>query len=295
MRAHNSKIGGNGLSHIHTYLNEVGRRLAPQSLAKYTDQLTRFNDWREETGAKEYSKASIRAFLVWLQGQDFADSQVSLHRSAISAFCSWLVENEIIEANPVTSLRSFVYRSPKKGVECMFTEDEYKSLRAAAGACQSELEWYGAIVLAWNTAMRLGDVCCLESASVNVLAKRISIIPKKTERLHKRVDIPILPDLEAFLQTQPLQGRYVLPAMQREYAANESKGLTSKFARICEKAGVEGKTFHGLRHTATSRMLNNGVPPSVVSSVTGHSLKVLDRYTHTPFEQARSIVMEAMR
>ena len=57
--------------------------------------------------------------------------------------------------------------------------------------------------------------------------------------------------------------------------------LSRAFAQVCKAAGVEGLTFHDLRHEATSRLFEKGLNPVQVAAITGHkTLQMLKRYTH---------------
>ena len=53
------------------------------------------------------------------------------------------------------------------------------------------------------------------------------------------------------------------------------------FGRVCTAAGIDGLTFHDLRHEATSRLFEKGLNPMEVAAITGHkTLQMLKRYTH---------------
>ncbi len=58
--------------------------------------------------------------------------------------------------------------------------------------------------------------------------------------------------------------------------------ISRAFKRVCKHAGIEGLTFHDLRHEATSRLFEKqGFNAMEVSSITGHkSMQMLKRYTH---------------
>lgn len=62
----------------------------------------------------------------------------------------------------------------------------------------------------------------------------------------------------------------------------EPSNLRMDFNRVLEGAGLPKIRFHDLRHTAASLMLNNNVPPLVVSRILGHSKPsvTLDIYGH---------------
>jgi integrase len=58
--------------------------------------------------------------------------------------------------------------------------------------------------------------------------------------------------------------------------------MTRVFQELLETCGLPKIRFHDLRHTAASLMLNNGIPPIVVSRRLGHSKvsTTLDVYGH---------------
>ena len=57
--------------------------------------------------------------------------------------------------------------------------------------------------------------------------------------------------------------------------------ISQAFKRVCKAAGIEGLTFHDLRHEATSRLFEKGLNPMQVAAITGHkTLQMLKRYTH---------------
>jgi integrase len=58
-------------------------------------------------------------------------------------------------------------------------------------------------------------------------------------------------------------------------------GLDHRWRRACAAAGVEGITFHDLRHEATSCLFERGLSVVEVMSITGHSsLAMVRRYAH---------------
>src|SRR5215469_11894435 len=67
--------------------------------------------------------------------------------------------------------------------------------------------------------------------------------------------------------------------------------LKAGFALACEKAGIEGVTWHTLRHTFASRLVDRGVDIVTVQQLLGHSsITVTMRYTHTNLDSKRTAV-----
>ncbi len=60
------------------------------------------------------------------------------------------------------------------------------------------------------------------------------------------------------------------------------RNLLRDFKKLLQTAGLPDISFHDLRHTAASLMLNNGIPPIVVSRKLGHARAsiTLDVYGH---------------
>jgi integrase len=63
---------------------------------------------------------------------------------------------------------------------------------------------------------------------------------------------------------------------------DDPSNLRKDFIKVLSRAGLPIMRFHDLRHTAASLMLNNGVPPIVVSRILGHAKPsiTLDVYGH---------------
>lgn len=57
--------------------------------------------------------------------------------------------------------------------------------------------------------------------------------------------------------------------------------ITQAFERACARAGIDGLTFHDLRHEATSRLFERGLTIPEVALITGHKTwESLKRYTN---------------
>ena len=79
------------------------------------------------------------------------------------------------------------------------------------------------------------------------------------------------------------QGRYegVGGACAPDAVSHASLWAERPIERVCQAAGIEGLTFHDLRHEATSRFFEQGFNLMEVAAITGHNtLSMLKRYTH---------------
>lgn len=191
-----------------------------------------------------------------------------------------------------------VFKAPKK-VESqrnVFPPSQFPNLVRAAKDCPAET--LAMVRLTGEHAMRIGEVLGLGWESINFATRTI-----KVERaIHKghlgkpkggRVrEFKLSPlTLEALLALKR-KGPFVF--CQEDGSPLTARSAQRKIAHAFKAVlGVEIGP-HSLRHSATTRMGNEGVPISIIRQVTGHKdLKVLATYLHDDVE-ATQLAVEKM-
>lgn len=130
-----------------------------------------------------------------------------------------------------------------------------------------------ALELGLYTGQRLSDVIRL--AWSNYDGARIRLRQQKTGTA---LSIPVHPDLKALLDAAPRTGLMVLTT--RTGLAFHPRVFSRDFRDARVAAGLpDGLSFHGLRHTAASRLAELGAGTPEIQAITGHkSLKLLEHY-----------------
>ena len=128
-------------------------------------------------------------------------------------------------------------------------------------------------IITWaiETAMRRGEIAAMRWDHLDRKA-RVLLIPETKTGTPRRVP----------LSTAALG---VLDGLPRRIDGRvwgiRPDSISQAFERVCKAAGIEGLTFHDLRHEATSRLFEKGLNPMQVAAITGHkTLQMLKRYTH---------------
>ncbi len=168
--------------------------------------------------------------------------------------------------NPVAQVKM---PSLPPGRDRRLVDDELPRLLAAAHACGGELG--SLITWAIETAMRRGEIAAMRWDHLDRRA-RVLLIPETKTGTPRRV--PLSTAALAVLDGLPrrLDGR--VWGMRPD-------SISQAFERVCKAAGIEGLTFHDLRHEATSRLFEKGLGLMEVASITGHkTMQMLKRYTH---------------
>lgn len=160
------------------------------------------------------------------------------------------------------------------------------------------------ILLCISTGLRLGEICSLKWADVDLkgkvlyvnttvqriavdgMASRTSLLEGSPKSSFSQREIPLSEDIVELLLP------YYNPAAI--YVLNESKPMEprtyqNKFQSYLKMAGVEKKNFHTLRHTFATNCISSGTDVKSLSEILGHSdVKItLNRYVHPTLETKR--------
>ncbi|MDA8118768.1 MAG: site-specific integrase [Gammaproteobacteria bacterium] len=171
-------------------------------------------------------------------------------------------------SNPVDLVKGQRPKLPQ-GRDRRLQGGEQARLLAAAQAYGGEV---GPIITwAIETAMRRGEIAAMRWDHLDRKAK-VLLIPETKNGTPRRVP----------LSTAALA---VLDGLSRRLDGRvwgmRPDSISQAFERVCGASGVEGLTFHDLRHEATSRLFEKGLNPMEVAAITGHkTLQMLKRYTH---------------
>lgn len=150
-----------------------------------------------------------------------------------------------------------------------FTAAEVKRLLAHF-AKEANIFWQFATMLSNETGLRLGDIAQLEWACFSKQGK----ITVWTDKRNKRVDdLPLSEDLQELLAKVPvLHERYAFPEQRQVYLDHARRaGLSMQFSRHCAACGIEGKSFHSLRHGFVKEQRRLGRTDTDIAVMVGHS------------------------
>lgn len=248
------------------------------------------------TDVTQIGSREIRAFILYLQqkrcfsGHPLNKTQerglsghtINCYLRSIRVFWSWLVSEEIIEANPLARLK--IPKPPKK-VITTFSDRQLEQLLNGIDTSTAEGYRDQAIILTLlDTALRVSELVnirlddlWLEEGLIKVMGKggkeRFVPIGKSIQRILWRYinryrAEPVTPNCDfLFLTTH---GR----PMTKDR-------IDKKMSRYGEKAGIRGVRCspHTLRHTAAIRFLRNGGDVFSLQRMLGHStLEMTRRY-----------------
>lgn len=164
-------------------------------------------------------------------------------------------------------------RSNKPRTRRLIDDEESRLMTAAAAARNPWLQFI--VRVAIETAMRRGEILALEWRDVDFNAHLIHVRDSKTE-------LPRSVPLTKAATTALTEWRKISKGQTGPVFGITANALKLSYQRAVRRSGIEGLTFHDLRHEATSRFFElHGLDIHEVMSATGHtSATMTERYTH---------------
>ena len=203
-------------------------------------------------------------------GHGLSPNTIRIHLALLShlfntARTAWGMESL---TNPVDLVKGQRPKLPS-GRDRRLVGDELPRLLAAAQVYGGEI---GPIITwAIETAMRRGEIAAMRREHLDRRARVLRIPETKTGTPRR---VPLSTAALAVLDGLPRRRDGRVWGMRPD-------SISQAFERVCKAAGIEGLTFHDLRHEATSRLFEKGLNPMQVAAITGHkTLQMLKRYTH---------------
>lgn len=238
-------------------------------------------------GTRRISKALVVRFCEE-ESKAKAITAQSLMRifSVLKQFLRWCEKMDYVKGNFAFLVPTIqVAQKPAR----MFTPEQYTALKEEV---KGSVFYYG-VVMAYNTGMRLSDVCLLKWENIDLINMAIAYIPFKTRRRGHRAVCPIetgsdlhevILDMDKCRSAHPIWSAYVCPGMAMYYPKEGGSlvlfGTTGDtFSRGLKKIGAEDLSFHKLRNSFMSRVVDADVSWPKICQITGlKTFSVLLRY-----------------
>lgn len=276
-------------------------RATGRTLYSYQHQLTAFTDWLaciypEITNARDVSQTVAEEYITHRRNTR-STGTVQKDLNLLSAVWKSLALKYGLEYNPWHPDR--IARPAAKPVSRRaLTDAECDALLAAADATQRLR-----ILLALDAGLRLSDIIHLEWRFIDLDRRITNALP--TRKTGAKIFNPISERLKSALlehrAEQPQDEPHVFPEDLKRIRANgDPERITHEMKRLFERAGIktiqtdkDGKahtvaSFHSLRHTFVSRLMERGVNPYYVQRAVGHSTMMMTaHYDHSAADEIR--------
>lgn len=238
---------------------------------------------------QDITPARAQAWADLLVENAYANPTIRLAFAKIFDFYRWAIDNGKLQMseNPI--------RKPILPYKPQVRRPAITALQYAVLTkhLKGKAPWDYLAVVGWETGLRIKDASMLKWEQINFERNYLALTPGKTARHAVKVVIPLTAELRAAFEL--MKGRALTDRMVSPYVApyladyvltvKKAMNISGAFSNHCAKCGLRGITFHSFRHGFVSRLLERGVPPQVVMSMSGHkSLDTVFRYTHVSLQ-----------
>jgi len=280
--------------YLHYLIIEKG--LSKNTIEAYRHGLNRFFDHLRRKGIQEIGnvgKFDIRAFLLALKGKGLSTKTVVRDLVAIRTFFQFLIQEEILEANPVEEIESpkMAKTLPEiltlKEVEQLL---EQPDLRTPLGVRDRAM-----LEVLYATGMRVSELVQLPTNQVNLESGYVVIYGKGSKERMVPIGSEAMKWITLYLQTA--RQRLAKGKENNFLFINRSgRGMSrQRFWKNIKtyglKAGLRKRiTPHLLRHSFASHLLERGADLRSVQMMLGHvDISTTQIYTHVTGERLKKI------
>jgi integrase/recombinase XerC len=283
---------------IARYLQHLGveRRLAPRTLAVYTDALARLQASADGSGVAllDAQPHHVRSWMVQLRSRGLAPRSIALVLSAWRGLYRWWGQQGLVAANPVEGLRP--PKAPKPLPKALSVQQavalaEHGSEQGSPALVARD---HAIVELLYGCGLRVGELTGLDVQPgataaapargwVDIADGTAHVLGKGSKRRSVPVGAPALQALQVWLQQRPVLARGDEPALfvsQRgtRLSANQ---LRLRLQQQALQSGLPTRVHpHMLRHSYASHLLQSSGDLRAVQELLGHaSISTTQVYT----------------
>ncbi len=211
----------------------------------------------------------------WLDSTPTGDVTRRTYTKHLSTFFRYCVDQGVIAADPTCDVR--LRRVPRRFPKAL-SEEEVIRLITTIEAGPASIRWLRDIVIVTvNTGLRRAEAVNLRWRAVDIDNRVLTVACDEGFQTKSGTErkVPLAPP--ALLVLERLQRQSVGIASSGEAVFQHSRGgvnpdyLSQRFALYARKAEINEVGFHGLRHTAITRLIERGVPLPIVQRFAGHA------------------------
>lgn len=243
----------------------------------YRSYLRRFELWCGENGLdfKALVPREIKAFRNWLVNEKLSTSAVNMIIYTTKAFYDFLMEEGIVNGNPVIAKRLII--RTKDNPPRFLSDDELNRILPFINKDQHRLVYLTML----STGLRVGEAAALLPQDVIVKNKAVLLRVRSGKGAKERY-VPVTDEQVAKELLQLRDSKSLFDVGPQPTLFGRHKATLIRHAkRIAIKTGVDFTT-HRLRHTFATNLLAGGEPLDVVQDIMGHeNIATTRRYAKT--------------
>jgi len=279
---------------LHYILVEKG--LSKNTIDAYSHSLNRFLDYLRRKGIQEIprvTKLDMRAFLLGLKKQGLSTKSVVRNLAAIRSFFRFLVQEGILNANPIEELES--PKIERKLPEILTLKEVEQLLEQPNSQTPIGIRDRTMLEVLYATGMRVSELTKLPVQQVNLEGGYVLVFGKGSK---ERI-IPLGSEAMKWIILYLNSAREKLAKGKEDpslFINRSGRGMSRQqfwknIKAYGRRAGIRKRiTPHLLRHSFASHLLEGGADLRSVQLMLGHAdISTTQIYTHVTGERLKKI------
>jgi integrase len=241
----------------------------------------------------------VAALIRELERKGLSASTISNYLKPLAGTMKFALRRGLISVNPCSLLTSDERPQRAERTDHVWSDEEIERLLSASKELAREndarYDYSPLLRTAVYTGLRLGELLGLKWEDVDLHDGVIHVewqwtrmneyAPPKTKKAVR--DVPLSDDVKQVLAQLKLRSSYSSDK-QPVFASRNGQPLGHRnvtrrgYEAAAERAGIEGTSFHSLRHAYISMLAAKGIPSSAVADLVGHETSAITEriYTH---------------
>jgi len=279
---------------LHYILVEKG--LSKNTIDAYSHGLNRFLDYLRRKGIQEMSKVSkldIRAFLLVLKRQGLSTRSVVRNLAAIRSFFRFLIQEGILDANPIEELES--PKIERKLPEILTLKEVEQLLGQPNSQTPLGIRDRTMLEVLYATGMRVSELTKLPVQQVNLEGGYVLVFGKGSKERIIPLGSEAMKWIALYLNSarERLAKRKESPSLfiNRSGRGMSRQQFWKNIKAYGRRAGIRKRISpHLLRHSFASHLLEGGADLRSVQLMLGHAdISTTQIYTHVTGERLKKI------
>lgn len=239
---------------------KIAGRRSPKTIATYRDRLTRFAAWLKD---RPITRATLRAYLVQLQTQPgLSAASAWSYFHDVGVFCSWLVDEEILDKNPARKLAP----SKPKRLPASYSADQLLRLLAVCDERDRAV-----LIVLLDTGLRAGELVSLNRRSIDWATGRFTVIGKGDKERAGELSAYAIDALVQALTLREDTDPALFVGLKGRLTTS---GLRQIISRRAQEAGIRDdvrRLVHGFRATFAKAYIMQGGDLESLRRLLGHT------------------------
>jgi integrase/recombinase XerD len=272
------------------------RGLADQSVRAYLGDVEKLVAYLEERGIRQpegLTHLELREYVFHMKDRGLAPSSIQRSLSSLRAYFAFLVEEEVLDADPTERLES---PSSMRRLPRVLTRDEVIALLEAPSP-DRPMHWRDRAILEmlYAAGIRVSELLGLRTGDLDLDGRLIRVKGKGSKERIVPFGTAAARALERYL-------REVRPGLDRGgskgavFLNQRGTGLSrmaiwNVVKDAADRSGLEKKVSpHTLRHSFATHLLEGGADLAVVQELLGHAdISTTQIYTHLDREYLQDV------